>query len=387
MLSSSDQKRIFGLDFARAIAILCVVFHHLFLFSKPPAWLFPFGYLGNLGVEVFFVLSGYLLGHTLLKAFRNHRFSTGKEVFTIFFNRWLRIMPAYYFFFVVTAVVFPPFYGQIPSNLKYLFFLQNFAWEMPNLYFQSWTLAILEFFHVFFILCLFFLYKLTNRSVLSFLISLSLFALIPLLLRVIYIPLLGAVDFEAIIRKIVIYRLDAPVAGVLMAVVHREFPKVWAWLLTHSWIVLSLFAAITAYHMTGYPLLYTNHWAEVLFYPIVCLSFSLILPFLSNWKAADSLWGRGISFLSKLSYSIYVSHVVAMALALYLLFNVAPGTIRNYAVLGPVFLAAVLLLAYLSLLLVESPFMKLRDKWQASLKQPATASPASFEDKSPSAAT
>ena len=320
----------------------------------------PFASLGSLGVELFFVLAGFLLGQTLLRMIHENRLSTGRDVLGLFTKRWLRILPAYYFFFLLVSAMFPSFWVRLTTHLQYLFFLQNFAWRMQPFYFQSWTLAILEFFYVLFSLALFLCYRLSRRTVLSFVICLSLFWFIPFLLRATCVPLLGQADFEAIIRRWVIYRLDAPVAGVLMALLSVEFPQAWKWLRSHAWIGLGLFAGSVGYHLAGFPLLYASHWGEVFFYPAICASFALTLPLVTAWKENHSLLGVGISFISKLSYSIYLSHIMAILLTMEIFLLITHTRLQYYLVAYPICLGAILLISWFSYRFVESPFLKLR---------------------------
>ena len=60
--------RIFGLDLLRAAAILSVLFAHLFAVLYPHVpWLGLLGHGGFFGVELFFVLSGFLIGQILIR--------------------------------------------------------------------------------------------------------------------------------------------------------------------------------------------------------------------------------------------------------------------------------------------------------------------------------
>lgn len=355
------KERIFGLDVIRATVVFFVVLHHLSPIFGLSGWVGSFATLGSLGVELLFVLSGFLLGQTLLRTIQENRLATWKEAFSLLTKRWRRIVPAYYFFFFISAAVFPPFLYQITSHLQYFLFLQNFAWQMPGFYFQTWALGILEFFYALFILSIFLCYKICKHRLLSFFICMGLFWFIPFLLRFTCVPLLGPEEFKATIRLIMIYRLDAPVTGVIMAVLLREFPQVWNWLLSHAWLGILLFGGTVAYHLAKFPLLYSSHWLEVLFYPAVCATFALNMPLLWAWKENRSLLGRVTSLVSKVSYSIYISHVVAIVLAIYLLeliFDVARPT---GFVLYPVCYGSVLLVAWLSYRFVEVPFIGSRE--------------------------
>jgi len=94
----SDRERQPGLDLLRALAIIVVVIYHAALFGfKLPGRVDRFGWIG---VDLFFVLSGYLIGGQLLAPLaRDQRMNLGR----FFARRALRIMPAY---FVVLAIYF-----------------------------------------------------------------------------------------------------------------------------------------------------------------------------------------------------------------------------------------------------------------------------------------
>ena len=76
-MQASSGKRVFGLDLMRAVAILLVIFSHV-------SWIVPnaqgfipdiMGIAGVLGVEIFFVLSGFLIGRIIYKLFTSDQFS------------------------------------------------------------------------------------------------------------------------------------------------------------------------------------------------------------------------------------------------------------------------------------------------------------------------
>src|SRR3989454_11295715 len=119
-----DRERQPGLDLLRALAIIVVVIYHAALFGfKLPGRVDRFGWIG---VDLFFVLSGYLIGGQLLAPFaRDQRIKLGR----FFGRRVLRIMPAY---FVILAVYFLlPSWREYPDMAqplwKFLFSVQNIA--------------------------------------------------------------------------------------------------------------------------------------------------------------------------------------------------------------------------------------------------------------------
>jgi peptidoglycan/LPS O-acetylase OafA/YrhL len=96
------DRRIPSLDGARAIAVTLVFTWHLLVHADVPLiWRVDYG---NLGVRVFFVISGFLITSLLLA----ERERTGKISITDFYvRRVFRIFPAYYVFLLVMAVLLP----------------------------------------------------------------------------------------------------------------------------------------------------------------------------------------------------------------------------------------------------------------------------------------
>jgi peptidoglycan/LPS O-acetylase OafA/YrhL len=61
--------RLFGLDTLRAFAIVVVMLYHLTIFGELPMRILPVTYFGWMGVDLFFVLSGFLIGQRALKPY------------------------------------------------------------------------------------------------------------------------------------------------------------------------------------------------------------------------------------------------------------------------------------------------------------------------------
>src|SRR5690606_4396644 len=144
------QNRIFGLDIMRAVAIMLVVISHTI-------WIFPdtknlftdlLSMAGVLGVEIFFVLSGFLIGRIIYRLFVDPDFNF-KKVKYFWVRRWFRTLPNYYIILILNMVMAIWFNTPLPDNLwRYFFFLQNFAWEMPFFFGESWSLPIEEFAYI-----------------------------------------------------------------------------------------------------------------------------------------------------------------------------------------------------------------------------------------------
>src|SRR6267378_7120467 len=152
----TNRERQPGLDLLRALAIVVVVIYHSGIMGFPlPGNVHRFGWIG---VDLFFVLSGYLIGGQLLAPLlRGQRVNFG----TFFARRALRIMPAY---FVVLAIYFllpsSREYPEMSQPLwKFLLSIQNVALHGGTAFSHAWSLAVEDQFY----LCLPFILLFVNR--------------------------------------------------------------------------------------------------------------------------------------------------------------------------------------------------------------------------------
>jgi peptidoglycan/LPS O-acetylase OafA/YrhL len=142
----NSQNRIFGLDVLRAAAILMVVCSHvLWIYPKSDNFIYLlFELFGFWGVELFFVLSGFLIGSILYKTFVNEIF-TLQSVFHFLKRRWFRTLPNYYLVLLLNILI-AFFLGFSIENMgSYFFFLQNFSSKSSAFFPESWSLSIEEF--------------------------------------------------------------------------------------------------------------------------------------------------------------------------------------------------------------------------------------------------
>ncbi len=144
-------NRIASLDFLRFLAILSVVSLHSleFLHDIPELVIKVFSY-GWIGVDLFFVLSGFLIGRQAFTSSADDQ----HPVRHFILKRFFRTLPLYYFVLLVYLFIKP--IGGFPFNdtkIKYFFFLQNFL--NPKDFVQSWSLCIEEQFYILFPLLIF----------------------------------------------------------------------------------------------------------------------------------------------------------------------------------------------------------------------------------------
>ncbi|WP_426750226.1 acyltransferase family protein [Myxococcus sp. Y35] len=144
--ASASSRRMDGLDLLRACAILGVLLFHapaVVHEAVPSTIRLAFAH-GWTGVNLFFVLSGYLVGRQVFGPDMDT--SLGGRLRTFWTKRWMRTLPLYFVVLAVYALkpwlVGAPFLG----GWHYALFLQNF--EMPRDFVQSWSLCVEEHFYL-----------------------------------------------------------------------------------------------------------------------------------------------------------------------------------------------------------------------------------------------
>jgi peptidoglycan/LPS O-acetylase OafA/YrhL len=142
--------KLHGLDHLRAFAIIIVfLFHYQSNFAYP-AWFPKLFLFGRTGVDLFFVLSGFLIASQLIERIKQHGGFSLKE---FYIKRFFRIIPVY---LVVVAIYFCfPFFREkegLPPLWKFLTFTQNLGIDLKNggAFSHAWSLCVEEHFYVFF---------------------------------------------------------------------------------------------------------------------------------------------------------------------------------------------------------------------------------------------
>ena len=146
---STEGRRIRSLDGLRAVSIILVMISHLigvrgFLVPEAAGRVFE---LGELGVRVFFVISGFLITSILLRELAEHN---SVDLVRFYFRRTLRIFPPYYLFVLVLAIV--QAIGLItlnPGDLSHaLSYSSNYHPQRSWFVGHTWSLAVEEQFYI-----------------------------------------------------------------------------------------------------------------------------------------------------------------------------------------------------------------------------------------------
>lgn len=315
----STQERIFGLDLFRAIAIICVVtVHGGFIIDKAIPG-FP-GFSVPDGVELFFVLSGFLIGGMLIRLKESSKLESFPELLNFWKRRWFRTLPAYYLVLLLNLAF--AYWGLNNAKAEYfswkfVLFCQNLANPFTDFFWESWSLSIEEWFYLITPLLIIIANIITGKKAKTKHVTFSVIVLllvIPLIYRFsISENQLDAFWFDITFRKTVATRLDAIMYGVLMAWLCHYYESAmykWRWVLFVSGVFLFTF---TKQFISTDP---TGQNAMTWYFSAMGIGSSLMLPLAASWKSFDNLFGKAVRHLSTISYSMYLINLGLVAMVL-----------------------------------------------------------------------
>lgn len=364
--TTTHNGKLIGLDHLRALAITMVLFYHYRMFGHP-GWLDKMIGFGWTGVDLFFVLSGYLISSQLFAIMVQ-----GKKIAVseFYIKRIFRILPAY---FVVLAIyfLFPAFHEReaLPPLWKFLTFTQNFGFDIKQFgtFSHVWSLCVEEHFYLFFPLVLVAVSRSGIRKK-GWLLLPALFVfgfLVRLYCWYQFIaPRLGADDFWITWYKHMYYptytRLDGLLAGVAIAALFAFRPVIKEKVIRRGNLMLGIGIVV----LTGaWFLVEDQHGfnASIFGYPLIAAGYGLLVIaavspscFLYRYNS------RITALLAKLSFAMYLSHKGVIHLLQPVLEKTGLDAKGNI-MFALCFLAAVVAALILNKA-VEAPFLKLRQK-------------------------
>ena len=245
-------------------------------------------------------------------------------------------------------------------NWKFFFFLQNFNSYFVDFFWESWSLTIEEWFYILTPLSVLLIHIIMNRHLSPkyvFLAVIIFFIALPLLYR---IGLSGEnVDpfwYDVKFRKVVLLRLDAIMFGVLFAWLRYYYPIIWKKsalpLFIAGVILLYYFMHLQSKDVTGY-------FAKTFYFSCMGFSAALLLPFAENRKTFSTYFGRVMTHISLISYSMYLINLCLVADVIRMNFQ---GQVDRYPLMMYIiFWTAVIVISTLLYKYFEKPVMDLRD--------------------------
>ena len=296
MNQNSNYERMHSLDGLRAASILLVVVGHIGGTVNAPAWLTPLHNLGNFGVKIFFVISGFLITFLLLEETRRHGVIS---LSGFYLRRIYRIFPAYYFY--IGCVVLASSLGFIdllPGDVFHaVTYTMNYHHERAWALNHTWSLAVEEQFYLLWPLALMALG--VRRAIICAII----FVLVAPLVRAGMWYGMDA-DASAMTREFQAVG-DALAAGCLLAVIHHRGWSLPNWLRT-AWfalVPLSLFMLPAVLYKLDSGLFYVfgqsyvNIAAAVIVWRCISVDQGPVYHVLNY---------RPVIWLGTLSYSLYL---------------------------------------------------------------------------------
>jgi peptidoglycan/LPS O-acetylase OafA/YrhL len=350
-----SRARLPAFDWLRAVAVLLVLGRHRDLH---PLW----HQAGWIGVDLFFVLSGFLVSQLL---FNEYRLTSRVSAKRFLIRRAFKIYPGFVALLVVTSAYFVTRKGGLPLDrfLIEAFFLQNYREGLND---HTWSLAVEEHFYFALAACCAVAAQKTK-----WLAGNS--RAIPYLLLTTIVVVAGARIASALLLPYSAHlhfsgthaRIDGLLFGVLISYFYcYERERFCAFVQRRRLILLAASSALLLpalvwkveelpMYSIGFTLLY--------------LGFGGILACVAAGvrEAEPRASGRLAAFAASIgaqSYSIYLWHMPIAGWGMNLLQRVLPFDL-NGAAGGLVYLAAVTSTGVLMARLVEYPCLKLRDRW------------------------
>jgi len=352
--------RLAGLDTLRALAIALVLMSHYSGFVNGAQTFGVIGSIGWAGVDLFFVLSGYLIGNGLLAPASR---GESLDLKTFFARRMLRTLPNYYAVLAVYLLLpDSPIAGHSMAPVwRYLTFTQNIGLNYGETFTHSWSLCIEEQFYLVLPLAIL---ALVGRRRSGRLLWCALFAAIGVGMTARGLAFMDGKDvFAAPVYYSSLCRFDELLPGVAIAMLKNFHPAAFARILRYGNTLLVAGLAMAAAVLYGVMNEAPNAFAASTFgFSLVATSFALLTcSALSPGSWLNRIRIPGAASLALWSYAVYLVHKpVFMALRPVLeQWNVDRGALPTIAAV----MAAGILGGWLLYRLVERPFMQLRERW------------------------
>ena len=358
-LSLNYKQRVYGLDVFRSIAILLVVITHgSAILQNTILENFPWIRLID-GVDLFFVLSGFLIGSLLLKTLNTSEKFKFNEILTFWKRRWLRTLPLYYLFLLINwlLVNYTVIDGDIKQyNVSFIFFLHNFSSPFYGFFWESWSLSIEEWFYIFLPLILFFLLLLLSAKR-AFFICCAILVITPLAYRIYLSPtVVDGFWWDVTFRKMVVTRLDAIGYGIFAAWIKYYYGPLWSKyrIIAFATGLLLLIIAVNTHPEPN------SFYAKTFGLTIISLGAMLLVPAFESVKTFSTQFGKVITHISVISYAMYLINLAPISMVIMKQFPPKGGA--DSLIKYIIYWFLVIVLSTLLHKFFEKPITNLRDR-------------------------
>ena len=368
-----SETRYPSLNGLRAISILLVILYHLNLvdnaFSslKQFNWLLPFTsflFDGQLGVNVFFVISGFLITSLLLQE-EQRTFTISLKKF--FIRRTIRIFPAFYFLLLVYLVlqVCGYIYINKSSWLTAFTYTKYFNWQLEWFTAHAWSLSIEEHFYILWPLVFLLGPKIRKNVTIAFII------MVPIVRIYLFLYPVSWMNELTIFT-----RIDAIATGCLFALYKDEIIEK----ISQYWNRVFYLSALCLFFLRSFPIVASKVHLGFLFIPLgrthgTIANFTIGLIMMYSVFGPKGLWFKFLNlkvlnYIGILSYSIYLWQQLFIS------------KLDYWPVKFPQNLVFLGIMSVFSYNIIEKPFLKLKYRFsQAQSKaEIATSDEISYVD-------
>ena len=335
-----------------------------------PSWLEPIKQIGWTGVDLFFVLSGYLIGFQLLKEYKDTSSIDFKQ---FYYKRFFRIIPAYIAVLILYFSIGNLREGSgLPPLWRFLTFTQNFGLDSQTQksFSHAWSLCVEEQFYLLLPITIFFVFRSRIQKFTPFfiiiLIGLGFFLRIYNWNEFVQ-PFIESGNrremFKGFIEKVYYpsyNRMDGLIVGVTIAAIFSFKAKIKDYLTKYGNIVLLIGFGLFlfAYQMCESLITYK---AMIFGLPLISLAYGVILiGAISPTSILYKIKSRISLVIATLSYAIYLTHK-----QLYQFVRTVITSIDNDFLQQNLFwicIVAAIVGGFILHIIIEKPFLRLRDK-------------------------
>jgi peptidoglycan/LPS O-acetylase OafA/YrhL len=356
------MRKIISLDALRGYAVLLVIVNHIpaigdNFIGRSIAKFAEITNAGYLGVQIFFVLSGFLISRILLKEKR-----TGEVSFKRFYiKRFLRIFPIYYLSIVVFGILIN-WKNALPvalyiSNYWFIFYHGDSHWRI------TWSLAVEEHFYLFWPLLI---YSLSiNKSLFMVKYAIPITILLMAIGTVLLVPHALA---NAMLIRASHFQIFSLCVGSYLAFIEEDICRIKRsyLLLVIGALIISLLIGRKFNEIDAAP---NNTFMQMISPIFILLFYSfcgviLLILFLNipnNKYFTKTIIGKPIQFMGRISYGIYLYHY-----SILYLFKITYPQIGGARFIpvktGVTALIVTLVVAVASYFIIERPLLRLKDR-------------------------
>jgi peptidoglycan/LPS O-acetylase OafA/YrhL len=306
-VTAPKSDRLPALDLLRGLAALAVMLPHFAMYSTSSAS--PAAEIAvSTAVEVFFILSGFVLGPQILLCAQQKNWITLR---TFLIRRWMRTIPSYLVALLGISVIFSAI--GTADFFRYAFYVQNlFSQQNTHDYYPvAWSLSVEEWYYVSFPIFLLLVGKLVKGED-AWHLSLVAALLLIVTISLCRISFGDMSDWGAGVRRVVAFRVDSIGYGFLLYLILQRSNIVWN-NLSRSLSLILLIATTTVLILVNINIFENRQvWPRAVYpYASAAFGISAILFFLSINSYAGRI-SAACDFLGRISYPIYLFHLVVL---------------------------------------------------------------------------